>query len=128
MDRYIPERKQKRNRKNNEVTPGVYTAVVTSVVSPDGFAAGQAVDVIYAVSIKDGTAPFSERFLIADRYSPRTKEFESLLDSIGAKRYEDLVGFELELTFAYEVKRGRAWCNIIERKLLTGGDDNGSGC
>lgn len=118
MERYIPTKKQNIQRKNAGIKPGTYEAVVTSVVSPVGFAAGQAVDVTYAVSMGELTVSYTERYLIADRNSSRTQEFECLLDSIGVECYEDFEGFEFELTFAYEVKKGKAWCNVVERKLI----------
>lgn len=118
MERYIPERKHNRNRKNNGIEPGVYTAVVESVVYSPGFVKGQAIDVVYKVDVDGQIVEHPERYLIADRYSSRTQEFERLLDSLGVERYEDFVGFEFELTFAYEVKKGKAWCNVVERKLI----------
>jgi hypothetical protein len=128
MERYIPTKKQNKQRKNAGIKPGTYEAVVTSVVSPAGFVAGQAVDVTYAVRMGELTVSYTERYLIADRYSPRTQEFEALLDSIGAERYEDLVGVEFELTFAYEVKKSKSWCNIVDRSLLIEVDNDDSDC
>ena len=118
MERYIPVKKQKKQRKNAGIKPGVYSAVVTSVVPSEGFVVGHAVDVIYAVNINDQIVEYSERFLVADQDSTRTHEFEALLNSIGADQYEDLVGIEFELTFAYEVVGKKAWCNIVDRTML----------
>lgn len=119
MQRYIPERKEKKARKNEGIMPGVYHSVVTSVVYPDGFAAGQAIDVTYDVYIDNQVVEYTERYLIADRSSSRTKNLEKFLDSIGADDYDEMVGLEFELTFQYEVKAHKAWCNVVDRKLLT---------
>ena len=119
MQRYIPERKEKKARKNEGIVPGVYHSVVTSVVYPDGFVAGQVIDVTYDVSIDDQVVEYTERYLIADRSSSRTKELEKFLDSIGADDYDEMVGLEFELDFQYEVKGHKAWCNVVDRKLLT---------
>ena len=119
MERYIPAKKQvKQQRKNAGIKPGIYNAEVISVGSPEGFAAGQAIDVIYHVNIGGSIVYYTERFLIANQQSPRTQGFEKFLDSIGADLYEDIVGLELQLTFAYVVNNGKTWCNIIDRKLL----------
>lgn len=124
MKRYVPVKKEKNQRKGADIAPGTYDAVVISVESPEGFVEGQAIDVTYEICIDNGVTYHTERFLIADFRSPRTREFEAFLDSIGAEAYEDLVGLEFELTFKYEVKAHKTWCNIVERKLLTSGEED----
>lgn len=128
MNRVIKKTKAK---KAKTVTPGCYRAIVTAVESPKGFFPGNAVDVFYTLTANDTgeVFPFRERFYISDTEpDERTNAFEDILDEIGAESYEEFVGCGLEVTFMYEIKRGKRYCNIVERKLISHvsdkGDDN----
>lgn len=107
------------NRKTPK--PGQYIAVVTDVKSPEGYQPGNAIDVFYSLADPETgkTFPFKERFLIADQFDERVQGFEEHLDEVGAERYEDYVGYKLEVLLQFQVKHHRTFCNIVERRLIS---------
>lgn len=128
MERYIPQRKQKKQKEYKGMKPGLYPAVVTSVVPSAGYVQGQSIDISYDVSVGGCSVAYTERYHIVNQNSPRTQALEDFLDSIGATSYDDLVGLKLELDFQYEVKNDRRWCNIVNRRLLTEVNDHDGSC
>lgn len=118
---YIPTNRKKSNTRKPQIKPGTYAAKVTAVEPADGYRLGAAIDVTYDISTDDGTKVHRERFSL-EGYSPRTDEIDAILDSIGSDNYEDLVGLDMELEFAYELKRGTRYTNVVSHTLVEGGD------
>ena len=101
--------------------PGQYRAVVTAVKSPEGFEEGNAIDVYYMLTDPktSKSTPYQERFFIVAPLSERTMNFEKHLDEIGAERYEDYIGCELELVLAIQVRHNKPYPNIVQRTIIS---------
>lgn len=117
---YIPTNHKKSNTRKPQIKPGTYTATVTAVEPSEGYRKGTAIDVTYDVFTDDGTKVHCERFSLVG-YSSRTDEIDAILDSIGSDNYEDLVGLNMKLEFAYELKRGIRYTNVVSHTLIEGG-------
>lgn len=120
-------RRKRNNAQEIKITPGSYMAKITAVEEPEGFRPGSAIDIVYEVKFGSNIVKHRERFSLNGR-SARTDDLDKLLDSLGTDTYEELVGATVLLTFYYELKAGRKYCNVTERKLVDGGDADGTDC
>lgn len=120
---------RKRNKRNQEpkIVPGTYEAEIIAVNEPEGFRPGSTLDVIYAVKCGQNLIMHRERFSLT-AHSDRLDDLNQVLDEIGSDVYEDLIGATVSLTFYYELKSGRKYCNITERKLVERGADDDIDC
>ena len=107
--------------RRNVPVPGLYQAVVTAVESPEGYEIGNAIDVSYLLTDTNTgeKITYKERFYITGPINDRRQSFEALLDEIGAESYEDFIGSKLNLSLQYQVKRGKSYCNIVHRTLIS---------
>lgn len=97
------------------ITPGEYPAKIIALGTPQGFVEGDdsAMFVRYEVDVNGSKVEKEESFFLGNFTSTRLERFENFLIAEGCNSYDDAVGKHVLLTFAYEAKRGRKYCNIV---------------
>ena len=97
------------------ITPGEYSAKIIALGTPEGFAEGDdsAMFVRYEVDVNGSKVEKEENFFLGNFANPRLERLDEFLLGDGCKSYDDAIGKDVKLTFAYEAKHGRKYCNII---------------
>lgn len=98
------------------IAPGVYSAKIIAFGTPEGFADGDesAMFVRYEVEVDGTKVEKEESFFLGNFQNSRLERLDDFLVAEGCKSYDDAVGKAVKLTFAYEVKHGRKFCNIVK--------------
>lgn len=108
-----PAKRAKHNEKG--IMPGTYTAKIIAVGTPDGFADDDdsAMYVRYEIEVEGRKVEKDENFFFGDFENPRVERLNAFLRAEGCKSYDDAIGKPVLLTFVYEAKHGRKYCNIV---------------
>lgn len=107
------------------IVPGEYTAKIVALGTPEGFAEGDdsAMMVRYEVDVNGSKIVKEEPFFLGNFENPRLERLDNFLLAEGCKSYDDAIGKSVLLTFAYEVKHGRKFCNIIAYGHIDNGEE-----
>ena len=97
------------------IVPGEYPAKIIALGTPEGFNEGDdsAMFVRYEIDMNGSKVVKDESFFLGNFENPRLERLDNFLLSEGCKSYDDAIGKSVLLTFAYEVKHGRKFCNIV---------------
>ena len=108
------------------ITPGEYPAKIIALGTPEGFAEGDdsAMFVRYEIAVNGTKLEKEENFFLGNFANPRLERFDNFLIAEGCKSYSDALGKHVLLTFAYEAKRGRKYCNIVAYSHIDIVDDH----
>lgn len=102
--------------------PGKYSATIIDIHQPEGFKKDTALDVEYCVDVNGTAVNKSERFFL-NGSSERLQHFSDVLEQLGVKHLEEAIGKKLFLQFAFDVKNGKKFLNIVEYEALEEGGD-----
>lgn len=113
--------------KRVKLVPGDYTSIVKSVDWAEGYVEGKAIKLSYHLTSKSGSVfEFSEIFWVHG--SSRSDNFDKYLKSNGISNVDDFVGCEEKLTLMNDIRNGKTYLNIVNRKFIAhgkGGASNG---
>lgn len=105
--------------------PGIYDSVVIDVKEAEGYASGNAIDIIYQLTDSSGKVfEKTERFFITVLQSEREANFFDYLESNGINvddsldKLNDFIGCHERLELAKEVKYFNTSDNSIQRKVF----------
>ena len=110
-----------------KLIPGDYTSIVESVDWAEGYVKGKAIKISYHLTSKSGSEfEFSEIFWVHG--SSRSNDFDKYLKKNGIEDIADFVGCEENLTLMNDIRNGKTYLNIVDRKFIAhgeAGDANG---
>lgn len=111
--------------KGKSILPGTYPAKIIAIGTPEGYADGDdsAMFVRYEVYVQGNKVQKDENFFLGSFDNPRLDRLDNFLLEEGCQCYDDAVGKSVILTFAYEVKRGRKYCNIVSYGHIDNGEE-----
>ena len=109
----VTQNKNSYKKAKAAITPGQYVATITDIHQPEGFKKDTGLDVEYCVDVNGTAVNKSERFFL-NGSSERLQHFSDVLEQLGVKHLEEAIGKKLFLQFAYDVKNGRKFLNIVE--------------
>ena len=118
----ISQKKYSNQKNKVAIAPGKYIAEIIDISEAEGFKKNTAIDVKYSVDVDGSDVNKSERFFL-NGTSERLQHFSDVLEQLGVEYFEEAIGKKLYLLFAYEVKNGRKYLNIVEYAAISEGGD-----
>lgn len=112
--------KRSNSTKKNSAKPGSHPSKVVKVSDADGYAKGEAFWLWYELENDGKMVEYSE-FFLNDTANDRTGELDEYLKEHGViiNSPEELIGLQEVLTLEKQVRNGKSYLNVANRKFVS---------